>query len=29
MAGFMRLPLQKNVQQGLKKWADIQGGTVL
>jgi hypothetical protein len=29
VAGFMRLPLQRNVQQGLKKLADIQGGPVL
>jgi hypothetical protein len=29
MAGFMRLLLQRNVQQGLKKSADIQGGLVL
>jgi hypothetical protein len=26
VAGFMRLPLQRNVQQGLKKLADIQEG---
>jgi hypothetical protein len=26
--GFVRLPLQRNVQQGLKKSADIQGGPV-
>jgi hypothetical protein len=24
VAGFVRLPLQRNVQQGLKKLADIQ-----
>jgi hypothetical protein len=29
MAGFMRFPLQRNVKQGLKKLADIQGGPVL
>jgi hypothetical protein len=29
MAGFMKLPLQRNVQQGLKKLANIQGGRVL
>jgi hypothetical protein len=31
MAGFIfvRLPLQRNDQQGLKKSADIQGGPVL
>jgi hypothetical protein len=29
LAGFMRLSLQRNVQQGLKKSADIQGGPVL
>jgi hypothetical protein len=28
MAGFMRLPLQRIVRQGLKKLADIQGGPV-
>jgi hypothetical protein len=28
MASFMRLPLQRNAQQGLKKSADIQGGPV-
>jgi hypothetical protein len=28
MAGFQRLPLQRNVQQGHKKLADIQGGPV-
>jgi hypothetical protein len=26
--GFVRLPLQRIVQQGLKKLADIQGGPV-
>jgi hypothetical protein len=29
VAGFMRLPLQRNVQQGLKESANIQGGPVL
>jgi hypothetical protein len=29
VAGFMRLSLQRNVQQGLEKSADIQGGLVL
>jgi hypothetical protein len=29
VAGFMGLPLQRNVQRGLKKSADIQGGPVL
>jgi uncharacterized protein YcaQ len=28
VAGFVRLTLQKNVLQGLKKSADIQGGSV-
>jgi hypothetical protein len=28
MAGFVILPLQRNVQQGLKKSADIHGGPV-
>jgi hypothetical protein len=29
VAGFMRLPLKKNVQHGLKKSVDNQGGPVL
>jgi hypothetical protein len=28
MAGFMRLPLQRNIWQGLKELADVQEGTV-
>jgi hypothetical protein len=28
MAGFVRLPLQRNVQKGLEKSANIQGGSV-
>jgi hypothetical protein len=29
VAGFMKLHLHRNVQQGLKKLANIQGGPVL
>jgi hypothetical protein len=28
VVGFVKLPLQRNVPQGLTKLADIQGGTV-
>jgi hypothetical protein len=29
LTGFVRLPMQRNIQQGLEKLADIQGGPVL
>jgi hypothetical protein len=28
MVGFVRLPLQRNIQQGFKKLVDIHGGPV-